>query len=67
MFVKIEFEYSELILNIDNIVSIQYTKPIDRENYKYEGGYCIYMNDGKSYSIDKKHYDQLCEILTKRL
>lgn len=67
MFVKIEFEYSELILNIDNIVSIEYTKPVERENGGYNGGYFIIMTDGNKYAILKKHYEQLCEILTKRL
>lgn len=67
MFIKLEFEHSDLILNIDNIMSIQYTKPIEREDYKYDGGYFILMRDGTKYSITEQHYKGLCEILTKQV
>ena len=63
MFVKLDFEYNSLILNIDNISSIHYTKPYD----DFKGGYFIVMNNEKQYDISKEQYEQLCRILMKRL
>ena len=57
MFVKLEFDDSDIVFNVDNISSIQ----------SYGSDYGIVMNNGKIYDIEKDHYEQLCKILTKKI
>lgn len=63
MFVRIDFEHSQLILNVNNISSIHYAKPCENFN----GGYFVVMNNEKQYNLDKDHYEQLCKILCKQV
>ena len=66
MFVKLENYFGgedDVILNTDNIVSIEWgSTKIDGTKI-----YTIELVNGENFEITDKYYNQLCEILTKRL
>ena len=65
MFVKIEnyWENEPLILNTDNIISIEWGST-DINGHKE---YMIMLVNGEHYDLDEQAYTKLCKILTARL
>lgn len=60
MFVKLlKNNVEEQIININQISVID----ADNENEKYR----VSMTNSDTFMVDKEQYNQLCEILTKRL